>query len=183
MQVVGLPPLRERSEDVRALVEHFVQKHGQGRPLSITPAALTALASYAWPGNVRQLENEIARAVAMATSGEQLFSKYVCNTCHKPDSAALAPILTGLIGSEVTLADGRTVTADLDYVRRSILEPTADVVSGYNPVMPMYRGQINEEELVQILQYIRSLAEGESEAGDSASTETPTPGVGVQNDE
>lgn len=93
----------------------------------------------------------------MAMSGEQLFTKYVCNTCHKPDSAALAPILTDLFEHEVELADGSRVVADIDYLRRSILSPAEEVVAGYSPVMPNYRGQINEEELVQLLQHIRSL--------------------------
>ena len=103
----------------------------------------------------------------MAMSGEQLFSKYVCDTCHKPDSAALAPQLAGLVGHRVELADGSTVVADLDYLRESILNPSAKVVAGYNPVMPTYQGQINEEELVQLLSYIRSLS-------DEASSEEPT---------
>ncbi len=102
----------------------------------------------------------------MAMSGEQLFGKYVCNTCHKPDSAALAPILTDLYEHEVTLADGSTVVADLEYLRRSILDPAEELVEGYNAVMPTYRGQINEEELVQLLQYLRSLTE--SAAADEA---------------
>ncbi len=102
----------------------------------------------------------------MAMSGEQLFSKYVCDTCHKPDSAALAPILDGLFERQVTLADGRTFPADMDYARRSILDPGEELVEGYNAVMPTYRGQINEEELVQLLQYLRSLTE--SAAGDEA---------------
>jgi cytochrome c oxidase subunit 2 len=115
----------------------------------------------------------------MATSGEQLFAKYVCNTCHKPDTAALAPILHDLEGSEVALADGSTVTADLDYLRRSILDPTHEVVAGYNPVMPTYRGQISEEELVQLLQYIRSLSAAAAETGDTDTATTEIPEAGV----
>jgi cytochrome c oxidase subunit 2 len=114
-------------------------------------------------------------AETLAMSGGQLFSRYVCDTCHKPDSAALAPILHGLYGHQVTLADGRTATVDLDYLRRSILDPADQVVAGYNPVMPTYRGQINEEELVQLLQYIRSLtaeSAGEAAAGDADTTGT-----------
>jgi cytochrome c oxidase subunit 2 len=98
-------------------------------------------------------------AETMALSGEQLFSKHVCDTCHKPDSAALAPILNNIFGHQVALDDGSTVTADLDYLRESILDPRARIVAGYNAVMPTYQGQIGEEELVQLLQYIRSLNE------------------------
>jgi cytochrome c oxidase subunit 2 len=113
----------------------------------------------------------------MAMSGEQLFSKYVCNTCHKPDSAALAPILNDLFEHEVELADGSTVTADMDYLRRSLLDPASEVVAGYNAVMPTYQGQVNEEELVQLLQYIRSLtseaAEGAAEVEGETLSEDP----------
>ena len=112
----------------------------------------------------RWLDRE-APAETMAMSGEQLFTKYVCATCHKPDSAALAPVLNGISGREETLADGRTITVDMNYLRRSILDPAADVTAGYNPVMPTYRGQIDEEELVQLLSYIRSLTEGAMETG------------------
>lgn len=123
-------------------------------------------------------------AETMAMSGEQLFSKYVCDTCHKPDSAALAPILHDIFGHEATLADGRTVTVDMDYLRRSILDPGEEVVAGYNPVMPTYRGQINEEELVQLLQYIRSLTSEAAEAGAAgdAAESRPAPST-AQTDE
>ncbi len=105
-----------------------------------------------------------APAATMAMSGEQLFNKYVCNTCHKPDSAALAPSLYGIYDHEVELADGSTVVADMDYMRESILNPAAKLVAGYNAVMPSYQGQMSEEELVQLLQYIRSLTEGTENA-------------------
>jgi two-component system response regulator AtoC len=67
---VGLPPLRERAEDVPLLVEHFLRKHAQrvgGRIDRIAPAALERLVAYRWPGNVRELENAIERAVVLAT--------------------------------------------------------------------------------------------------------------------
>jgi len=108
-------------------------------------------------------------AETMALGGEQLFSKHVCNTCHKPDSSALAPILTGIFGKEETMKDGSTVTVDIDYLRQSILDPGARVVAGYNPVMPTYQGQVSEEDLVQLLQYIRSLTpEADAPEGENA---------------
>ncbi|WP_426749188.1 sigma-54-dependent transcriptional regulator [Myxococcus sp. Y35] len=65
-----LPPLRERSEDIPALVEHFAQRHARGgvRPV-VTPEANARLAAYDWPGNVRQLENVVARALALNVTG------------------------------------------------------------------------------------------------------------------
>jgi DNA-binding NtrC family response regulator len=67
---IELPPLRERREDIPALVEHFVKKHAQrtGRRIDrIDDAALAALQQYEWPGNVRELENTIERAVVLST--------------------------------------------------------------------------------------------------------------------
>jgi DNA-binding NtrC family response regulator len=64
---VPLPPLRERRQDIPALVEHFL--HRGGRTTSITPKALTILDEYNWPGNVRELENTIERAVVLAREG------------------------------------------------------------------------------------------------------------------
>ncbi|MCK9462783.1 MAG: sigma 54-interacting transcriptional regulator [Proteobacteria bacterium] len=62
---VRMPPLRERREDVPILVEHFLSKHAGERQVRVDAAALEALAAYAWPGNVRQLENEILRALVL----------------------------------------------------------------------------------------------------------------------
>ncbi len=65
-----LPPLRERREDIPALVEHFAGVHARGgvRPV-VTPEAMQRLLSYDWPGNVRQLENIVARALALNATG------------------------------------------------------------------------------------------------------------------
>lgn len=65
-----LPPLRERREDIPALVEHFAQHHARGgaRPV-VTPEAMARLTAYDWPGNVRQLENVMARALALNVTG------------------------------------------------------------------------------------------------------------------
>jgi DNA-binding NtrC family response regulator len=67
---IELPPLRERRDDIPALVEHFVRKHAQrtGRRVErVDEAALAALQQYEWPGNVRELENTIERAVVLST--------------------------------------------------------------------------------------------------------------------
>ncbi|MBA3318496.1 MAG: sigma-54-dependent Fis family transcriptional regulator [Gemmatimonadales bacterium] len=68
---IQLPPLRERPEDIPALLAHFAGKaaHRLGHPVSVTPSALTALSHYAWPGNVRELRNAVDRAAALAGDG------------------------------------------------------------------------------------------------------------------
>ena len=68
---IHLPPLRERGDDVRALVEHFLAKYGGGMVIDCTPRAWDALQAYTYPGNVRQLQHIVQRAVAVAR-GEQI---------------------------------------------------------------------------------------------------------------
>ena len=65
--VIELPPLRERRQDIPALVEHFMRR--RGRDVSVTQDALHLLCDYHWPGNVRELENAVERAAVLARSG------------------------------------------------------------------------------------------------------------------
>jgi len=96
-------------------------------------------------------------AVPAVASGEQLFVSKSCNTCHRADSSARAPILNGLFGTQVTLQDGTKATANEDYIRESILNPAAKIVQGYQPVMPTFKGQVTEEELIQLVNYVKTL--------------------------
>src|SRR5207253_11167338 len=70
---VSVPPLRERREDIPELAEHFLKLHGErcAKPmLQIDDDALAMLKAYSWPGNIRQLENVIERAVVVAEGSE-----------------------------------------------------------------------------------------------------------------
>ena len=100
-------------------------------------------------------------------TGAELFRAKACDTCHRPDSAAQAPILHGLFGESVETADGEVLEVDADYVRQSILEPYAKIVRGYQPLMPTYQGQLTEEEILQLITYIKSLSDQASESADS----------------
>ena len=92
-----------------------------------------------------------------AALGEQTFNATGCNTCHKTEAGALGPSLVGIYGEDVKLASGETVVIDDSYIRESIYTPTAKVVAGYNPVMPTYQGQLNEEQILNLIAYIKSL--------------------------
>jgi cytochrome c oxidase subunit II len=92
-----------------------------------------------------------------ASSGEELFTAKACATCHRPDTAARAPFLAGLPGRRVRLQDGRSLTADETYIRESILDPQARIVAGYQPIMPAFKGQLSEEDLIQLIGYIKTL--------------------------
>ncbi len=84
------------------------------------------------------------------------FRQLGCSGCHSPGSPVAAPSLRGLLGRDVHLADGRTVVADENYVRDSILLPSRDLVAGFSPVMPSFAGQVSEEDLQALIAYIRS---------------------------
>src|SRR5258708_16210574 len=99
----------------------------------------------------------------MAANGEKLFQELGCITCHRPDSGARGPNLQGLYGRPVRLADGRTVVADDNYIRESILNPNAKIVSGFQPIMPTFQGVVSEEGLIQITEYLKNLSEQESQ--------------------
>ena len=95
----------------------------------------------------------------LAAEGESLFRSLGCSGCHGPNSSVHAPDLDGLYGHPVRLSDGRVVTADEPYLRDSILQPGRDIVAGFKPVMPSFRGQVSEEQLVRLIAYLKSLSD------------------------
>jgi cytochrome c oxidase subunit II len=99
---------------------------------------------------------------SMAASGAQLYQQFGCITCH---GTGKGPSFAGLYGKPVLLTSGQTVTADDDYLRESILDPSAKIVNGYPAIMPTFRGQITEEQLLQIIAYIKSLGAEERNLG------------------
>ena len=94
----------------------------------------------------------------LAQSGERLFRQYGCSGCHVNSTTVRAPPLEGVYGKPVPLQTGQIVIADEAYIRDSILQPAKDIVAGYTNDMPSFEGHISEEELVDIIAYIRSLA-------------------------
>jgi cytochrome c oxidase subunit 2 len=96
------------------------------------------------------------------TAGEQLFTQFQCNTCHKPDGSGRGPSLVGLYGKTQSLSDGRRITVDENYLRESIVNSQAKVVQGFQPIMPAFQGLMTEEQLLQVIAYIKSL---EGQAG------------------
>lgn len=94
---------------------------------------------------------------SMAAVGRGLFMSRGCSGCHSSRSAIAAPLLDGIYGKPVALSDGATVIADEGYIRDSILLPNKHITAGYSPVMPTFQGQLGEEEITQLIAYIRSL--------------------------
>jgi cytochrome c oxidase subunit 2 len=95
---------------------------------------------------------------SLAQYGYALFRQLGCSGCHDARSTVHAPLLQGLPGRTVHLQDGRTLVADDNYLRDSILLPSKDVVAGYAPVMPSFAGQVSEEDIQALIAYLRSSA-------------------------
>ncbi len=93
---------------------------------------------------------------AVAT-GAKLFQDLACNSCHRTDSQARGPMLTDLFGRTVELQSGASVVADESYIRESIVNPQAKIVAGFQPIMPTFQGLVSEEQLLQLIAYVRSL--------------------------
>ncbi len=119
----------------------------------------------------------------LSVTGEKIFAELGCVTCHRTDSQGRGPNLQGVFGKPVLLQDGRTVTADENYIRESILDPGAKVVNGFKPVMPTFQGLVSEEQLNALVAYVKSMAQpGQAGAGTSAmvSPQGSAPGSKVQ---
>jgi len=93
----------------------------------------------------------------LTEEGQQLFSDLACITCHRSDLQGRGPVLEGVFGTAVTLMNGQKVMADEAYVRESILNPAAKIVAGYQPIMPTFQGQVSEEQLLALVEYVKSL--------------------------
>ena len=92
-----------------------------------------------------------------AVVGERLFSQLRCDTCHSPSGVGRAPSLAGVYGSTVTMEDGTRVLVDESYIRGSVLDPKRHIVSGFDGTMPTFQGQVNEEQVLELIAYIKTL--------------------------
>ncbi len=105
--------------------------------------------------------------VSMAVEGEKLFVQNHCAGCHRESQVVKAPRLEGVYGKPVPIQNGKDVTfvlADDRYIRDSILLPKSQVVAGYEPLMPSFKDNISEEDLLKIIEYIKSIgAKGANE--------------------
>lgn len=96
--------------------------------------------------------------VSPVEKGEELVERSGCLACHSLDGTPkVGPTLKGIYGHRVELADGKTATADDNYIREAILDPNAKVVKGFQPVMPTFKGQLKDEDVAAIIAYIKTL--------------------------
>ena len=94
---------------------------------------------------------------SMAQKGEALFQQLGCVTCHQSDGHGRCPKLVGLYGTKVELKGGAVVTADASYLRESIVNPRANVVNGYEGIMPTFQGLVSEDQIQQLIEYVKSI--------------------------
>ena len=111
-----------------------------------------------------------------AVAGQQLFQSLGCVSCHGANGeGGRGPTLAGLFGRQTQLVGGQSVRADEAYIRESILNPQAKIVDGFGPIMPTFQGQISEDQLVQLLAFIKSLQVVNPQQATPASSVAPRP--------
>jgi cytochrome c oxidase subunit II len=94
---------------------------------------------------------------SLASAGEKAFADLACNNCHRPDSGGRGPVLNGLFGKTITTEAGEMVLVDEAYIRESILNPSAKIAAGYQPIMPTFQGLVTEEGLLELIEYVKAL--------------------------
>jgi cytochrome c oxidase subunit 2 len=94
---------------------------------------------------------------SMAQKGEALFQQLGCATCHTSDGKGRCPNLVGVWGTKVELRGGSAALVDASYVRESIVNPLAKIVNGYDPIMPTFQGLVTEDQIQQLIEYVRSI--------------------------
>ncbi len=115
----------------------------RGRVIAMTPASYANwLARQPRPG-------------AAVMAGERLYRALGCSGCHEPASSVHAPSFDGIYGGPVHLMSGATRIVDDAYIRDSILLPNKDVVAGYKPVMPSFKGQASGADIEKLIAYIK----------------------------
>jgi len=95
--------------------------------------------------------------MSLAQNGERLFASIGCNACHSGSAAARGPNLAGVYGSKLKLVNGSEVLVNDAYLRDAILNPSQHITAGYAPIMPTYQGQVSEEGLIDLVEYIKTL--------------------------
>ena len=109
------------------------------------------------PDDYQRWTQQSTSGTSLAQNGERLFASLGCNACHNGTAAARGPSLAGVYGANLQLANGSQVHVNDAYLRDSILNPSQHVTAGYAPIMPTYQGQVSEEGLIDLVEYIKTL--------------------------
>jgi cytochrome c oxidase subunit 2 len=136
------------------------------------------------PEDYQKWTQQSTSGMSLAQNGERLFASMGCNACHSGNAAARGPNLAGVYGSKLTLTNGSQVLVNDAYLRDAILNPSQHITAGYAPIMPTYQGQISEDGLIDLVEYIKNMQSNfrvqqtlmTSESNQAAPT-TPTEGT------
>jgi len=110
-----------------------------------------------------------------AVAGQQLYQTLGCVSCHGASGeGGRGPALGGVFGRQVFLNNGQTIKADEAYIRESIVNPQAKLVNGFGPIMPTFQGQVSEDQIMQLIAYIKSLHGAGETAATTAASPSPT---------
>jgi cytochrome c oxidase subunit 2 len=94
---------------------------------------------------------------SLAQNGERLFASLSCNACHNARPDARGPSLANVYGSRLLLTNGQAINVDEAYLRQAILNPSQHVTQGYAPIMPTYQGEVSEEGVIALVEFIKQL--------------------------
>ena len=109
------------------------------------------------PEDYQKWTQQSTSGMSLAQNGERLFASMGCNACHSGNAAARGPNLAGVYGSKLQLANGSQVLVNDAYLRDAILNPSQHITAGYAPIMPTYQGQISEDGLIDLVEYVKNL--------------------------
>src|SRR6202167_865150 len=109
------------------------------------------------PDDYQKWASGSTSGASLAQNGERLFASLGCSSCHSGEATARGPNLAQVYGSQLQMADGSTVTANDAFPREAILNPSTRVTAGYAAIMPTYQGQVSEEGLIDLVEYIKNL--------------------------
>ena len=90
--------------------------------------------------------------------GQDVFNRMACNACHSVDgSLKLGPTIKNQYGKEILHTDGTVMIINDDYIRQSLIDPLKHIAEGYTPIMPSYKPVLSDEDVVNLIAYIKAL--------------------------
>src|SRR6201996_1814805 len=139
------------------------------------------------PADYKKWLDQSTSGTSLAQNGESLFASMGCNACHSGNATARGPNLAGVYGSKLQLANGSEVLVNEAYLRDAILNPSQHVTAGYAPIMPTYQGQVSEDGLIDLVEYIKAMQtnyriQQTFVTADSNQASPATPPVGTNQD-
>ena len=90
--------------------------------------------------------------------GKDIYDRMACNACHSVDgSLKLGPTMKNQFGQEILHTDGTVMIIDANYIRESLLNPLKHIAEGYTPIMPSYKPVLSDEDIENLIAYIKAL--------------------------